>query len=255
MAGLESGTHDTDVTGAVEGVVTTAISHLDQVLLDGLAGELGGVDEVGGTELTGPGLLAVVDIDGNDHAGLVLNGTLHDGQTDTAGTEDSHVGAPLHLGGHHGGTVAGGDTTAEQAGPVGGDLGGDGDDGDIGDDGILGEGGGTHEVQDVLAAGLETRSAVGHHTLTLGSSDLAAQVGLAGLAELALTAFRGAAEGQPMIFRDHTVRTNILESDDVVAGLDRSHTFADGLDDTGTLVTQDDGESTLGILAGERVGI
>jgi hypothetical protein len=58
-----------------------------------------------------------------------------------------------------------------------------------------------------------------------------------------------------MIPAGQTIRTNILQSDDVVAGLDRSHTLADGLDDTGTLVSQDDGESTLGILAGERVGI
>lgn len=195
MAGLEGSAHNTNVTGAVEGVVATTIGHLDQVLLDGLARELGGVDEVGGTELAGPGLLTVVDIDGNDHTGLVLDGTLHDGETDTAGTEDSHIGALLNIGGHHGGTITGSDTAAEQAGPIGGDFGSDGDDGDIGDDGVLGEGRGTHEVQDVLAAGFEAGGTVGHHTLTLGGTDLAAQVGLARLAELALTAF-GGAEGR-----------------------------------------------------------
>jgi hypothetical protein len=46
-------------------------------------------------------------------------------------------------------------------------------------------------VEDVLAAGLEAGGAVGHDTLTLGGADLAAEVGLAGLAELALTAFGG----------------------------------------------------------------
>jgi len=48
---------------------------------------------------------------------------------------------------------------------------------------------------------------------------------------------------------------NILQGNDIIAGLDRSHTLADGLDDTGTLVSEDDGESTLGILAGECIGI
>ena len=48
---------------------------------------------------------------------------------------------------------------------------------------------------------------------------------------------------------------NVLESDDVVADLNGSHTLADGLDNTGTLVTENDGESTLGILAGKSVGI
>ena len=49
-------------------------------------------------------------------------------------------------------------------------------------------------MEDVLAAGLETRSAVGHHTLTLSGTDLAAEVSLARLAELAFPALGGAAE-------------------------------------------------------------
>lgn len=48
---------------------------------------------------------------------------------------------------------------------------------------------------------------------------------------------------------------NVLESDDVVAHVDGGHALADGLDNTGTLVTENNGESTLGILAGESVGI
>jgi hypothetical protein len=41
----------------------------------------------------------------------------------------------------------------------------------------------------------------------------------------------------------------------VVTGLDVGDALANGLDDTGTLVSKDNGESTLGILAGECVGI
>jgi hypothetical protein len=47
-------------------------------------------------------------------------------------------------------------------------------------------------VQQVLATGLEPRSTIGHHTLALCGTDLPAEVGLAGLAELALTALGGA---------------------------------------------------------------
>lgn len=192
MASLESSTHNTNVTGAVKSVVAATIRHLNQVLLDSLALKFGRVDEVGGTELAGPRLLAIIDIDGNDHASLVLDSTLHDGQTNTAHTKDGHVGALLDLGGLDGSTVAGGDTAAQQTGAVGGDLGGHRDDGDVGDDGVLGEGGGTHEVQDVLAASLEAGGTVGHNTPALGGTDLAAEVGLARLAELTLTAFGGA---------------------------------------------------------------
>jgi hypothetical protein len=66
VASLESRSHDVNVTSAVEGVVTATISHLNELLLDGLVLEFHGVDEVGGTELLGPLLLAVVDIDDND---------------------------------------------------------------------------------------------------------------------------------------------------------------------------------------------
>lgn len=41
----------------------------------------------------------------------------------------------------------------------------------------------------------------------------------------------------------------------MVAGLHVGDTLTDGLDDTGTLVSQDDGERALGVLAGQSVGI
>lgn len=41
----------------------------------------------------------------------------------------------------------------------------------------------------------------------------------------------------------------------MVAGLDVGDALADGLDDTGTLVSKDDGESTLGVLSRECVRI
>jgi len=92
-------------------------------------------------------------------------------------------------------------------------------------------------VKQILALALESRGTVGHQTLTLGGSDLAAEVGLSGLAELALLAFGG------------------VESDNVVTRLDVGDALADRLDNTGTLVSKDNGESTLGVLAGESVGI
>lgn len=255
VASLQGSAHDTDVASAVKGVVTATVGHLDQVLLDGLARQLGGVDKVGGTELAGPGFLAVVDINGDDLARLVLDGTLHDGQTDTASTEDSDVGALLDVGGHHRGTVPGGDTAAQQAGSVGGDLGSHSHDRDVGNNRVLGEGRSTHEVEDVLAPRLEARGAVGHDTLTLSGTDLAAEIGLARLAELALTAFGGAVMVSRGDLDAIDRRSNILKSDDVISRLDRSHALANRLDDTGALVSQDDGESTLGVLAGEGVGI
>jgi hypothetical protein len=48
---------------------------------------------------------------------------------------------------------------------------------------------------------------------------------------------------------------NVLERNNVVAGLYICDTLTDGLDDTGTLVTKDNGEGTLGVLSGKCVCI
>jgi hypothetical protein len=195
VASLESRSHNVDVTSAVEGVVTTTISHLNELLLDGLVFELHGVDEVGGTELLSPLLLAVVDVDDNDLGRAVLDTTLDDRKTDTAGTEDSNIGTLLHTtlaGSDNSGTVAGGNTTAEQASAVHRGLVGDLDDRNVGNNSVLGESRGTHEVEEILALALEARGSVGHDTLALSGSDLATKVGLSRLAELALLALGGA---------------------------------------------------------------
>lgn len=276
VAGLEGAAHDVHVTGAVEGVVETAVGHVDESGLDGLAllEVLGRVDEVGGAELLGPLLLSVVDVDNNDLAGTVLDRTLDDTETDAAGAEDGDGGTLLDTalaGGDHGSTVTGGDTAAEQASAVHGGLLGDGDNGDVGNDGVLREGRAAHEVEEVLALALEARGAVGHDTLALSCADGTAEVGLAGLAELALLALSGAVdpvsnrlgytsiapEVRQLLITRRRGRTwaNSLERDDMVALLHVRHTLANALDDTSTLVTGDDGEGTLGVLAAHHVGI
>lgn len=50
-------------------------------------------------------------------------------------------------------------------------------------------------------------------------------------------------------------QVSLLESDDVVAGLHVGNALANRLDDAGTLVTEDNGEGALGVLAGKGVGI
>lgn len=191
MASLQRRTHDTNVTRAVESEVASTVRHLNQLLLDALVLQVRRVDEVRGAELLGPLLLARVQVDNNDLASFSCHSSLHDGETDTAGSEDSNVVALGDLRGLDGGTVTGGDTAAKQTGAVHGGILGDGDDGDVRDDGVLGEGGGAHEVEEILALALESGGAVGHHTSALCRSDLAAEVGLSGLAELALSTLRG----------------------------------------------------------------
>jgi hypothetical protein len=92
-------------------------------------------------------------------------------------------------------------------------------------------------VKNVLATGAESGSAIGHDTFTLGGSNLATKIGLTRLAELALTTFGG------------------VKGNNVIADLDVSDALTNGLDNTSTLVSKNDRESTFGVLTGKSVGI
>jgi len=59
-----------------------------------------------------------------------------------------------------------------------------------GDDRVLAERGAAHEVEKRLSLAGKAGRAVGHHSLALGVPDLAAQIRLGRLAELALAALR-----------------------------------------------------------------
>ena len=50
-------------------------------------------------------------------------------------------------------------------------------------------------------------------------------------------------------------QASLLESDDVVARLHVGDALTNRLDNAGTLVTEDNGEGALGVLAGKGVGI
>lgn len=122
MASLESSTHDADVTSAVKGEVAAAVGELNELVDHGLVSELGGVDEIRRAELSRPLLLVGVDVDDDNLASLVHDGTLNNGETDAAGTKHGNVVALLNVGGDSGGAVSGGDTAAQQAGAVHGSI-------------------------------------------------------------------------------------------------------------------------------------
>lgn len=192
VAGLEGGPHHVDVAGAVEGVVATAVGHVDEFLLDGLLAQLAGVDEVGGPEAAGPLLLLVVDVDHDDAAGAALHRALHHRQPHATRPEDGHVRPLFHLGRHHRRPVPGRDPTTQQARPVHRRFRVDRYHRDVRHHRVLREGRRAHEVQDVLALALEPCRPVRHHSFPLRGPDLATQIRLARLAELAFAAFWGA---------------------------------------------------------------
>ena len=90
---------------------------------------------------------------------------------------------------------------------------------------------------DRLALVGHAAGAVGHQPLPLGRADRGAQVGLAGQAAFALTAFRG------------------VKRDDMVIGLDAGDTGTDFANNSRAFVPKHAGELALAVQAVERVGV
>ena len=223
------------ISSTVKRIVAPAIRHINQFSLDifPLLQILRRVDEVRSTKLLRPLLLRIVDVHDDDLSSSSRSSALNHTQPDTSSAEDGHIGALLDtvLASCDGGSaVAGCDTAAKQARAVHGCLVGDFDAGDIRHDGVLREGRGTHEVEKFLALAFETWCTVWHHAFALCCADFAAEVRLAGFAELALHAFGCARVCQlcfpiPMII-PRWIHENVLEADNSIPGLDIRHALA-----------------------------
>ena len=79
---------------------------------DQIAAYLGWVDHVRHPEALAPLLLAVIDVDADDHVGAREPQSLNHVETNAAKPEYDAFRSGLHLGGVQDGTDAGGDTTA-----------------------------------------------------------------------------------------------------------------------------------------------
>src|SRR5690606_13610417 len=223
VAALQRRAHDLHVADTLERVVHAAVGQLHDHFLDGTV-VIQRVDAVGGAELLGHLEFLGIDVDADDAASLRLDRAQDGGQTHATQTEHGNRRARLDLRVVEYRTHAGGDATAQQTDflqrRVLGDLG----DRDFRQHRVFGEGGGAHVVENGLAAFGETAGAIGHQALALGDPDRLAQVGLAGLTELALAALRG------------------VERNDMIAGFDRGHARAHFLHHRATFVTQNSRE-------------
>jgi hypothetical protein len=103
-------------------------------------------------------------------------------------------------------------------------------------------------MEEVLVLAFKSRRSIRHDTLSLRRSDLAAEVGLARRAELALPTFWHAANYQHLTWITDSC-ANLLKGDDVVSRLDGCNTFADRLYNTSSFMSKDGRKSTLGVLS------
>src|SRR5215831_3476444 len=225
--------------GAVEGVVGAAdlvgaaLGHVDEVR-DQIAADLFRIDEVRHAEALAPLLLAVVDVDADDHVGAGKPQPLDDVEADAAEPEHDALRAGFHLGGIENGADAGGDAAADVTDLVERSVLANLGDRDLGQHREVRECGSAHVMVQLLAVEREARGAVGHDALALRRTDGGAQIGLARQTRRALPAFRR------------------IERNDVIALFHAGDARPHIDDDAGALVAEDGREQSFRIGAGER---
>src|SRR6185437_11052199 len=216
---LERGAHHMDVAYALEGVIHSAVGHIDDDLLYGLVVILG-IDIVGGAQGFGHGPFARIQIDGENSRRLGHDRALHHRQADAAQAEHRNRRTRGHLRRIQHRADAGGDAAAEQAHLLQGCFGIDLGQRNLRQYRVFGERAGPHVMQHRLALERESRRAVRHDALALGDANSLTEIGFPGKAELAGSAFW-------RVQRDH-----------MIAGLDAGHSGADFLDDAAAFVPQ-----------------
>ena len=235
VAALEGLAHHFDIADAFERIIDAAVGHVDDRRHDVFL--VPGIDEVRHAELLRQGAFARIDVDTDDAVRADDTRALYHVEADAAEPENGDVRSRFHLGGIHHRPEAGGHAAADVADLVEGRIFPNLRDGDLRQHREIRERRGAHVVKDGLAVERKARSAVRHQAPALGFPDSAAEVRLAGQAELAL----------PALGR--------IERDHVIARRDRRHPRADFHHDACAFVTHHGGEQSLGIGPGERVRI
>ena len=110
-------------------------------------------------------------------------------------------------------------------------------------------------MKQILTLALESGCSVWHDALALGCSNFPAQICLAGFAEFAFFAFRCAGKFVSLCCERKGRAGYLLESNDVISNLHVRNSFANRLHDTSSLVSENNGESTLGVLSRKCVCI
>src|ERR1700733_1593249 len=236
VAGFQRLTHHSGIASAVEGEIRATIGQRHQ-MLDDIAVDLLGIDEMGHAEASAPLLLGIVEIDADDLVGAHHPRALDHIEANAAETEHHHIGARRDLGGvdhrPNPGSRAAADVAALVERRVLANLGHR----NFRQHGEIREGRAAHIVEDRLALVAEARGAVGHQAFALRGADRGAEVGLLAEAAFALAAF------------------GRVERDHMVAGLDRGNARAHFPDNAGALMAEDRGEDSLAVQAIQRIGV
>src|SRR5690606_12989659 len=166
-----------DIANTLEAMVDTPARHLYDDLLNGFVMVIG-VHEVGGTKLLGEFKFIRIGINGDDAASLGLHRTLYYCQSNTSQSEYGYRIALLHLCRMLHCTQTRRHAATEQAHMFGIRVGINLGKRNFSDSRVFAKGGATHIVIERLAVVAEAGCTIWHHTLTLGSPDGHAEIGL-----------------------------------------------------------------------------
>mmetsp|Transcript_3536 Transcript_3536/g.8437 ORF Transcript_3536/g.8437 Transcript_3536/m.8437 type:complete len:365 (+) Transcript_3536:219-1313(+) len=240
VAALQCGSHDIHISRAVETVVDTPIGHGSGNMFLNRDIKFFWINTIGGAQLFGNFELLGVDIDGDDFGGPGHFGALNDGKANCPKTKHGNGRVRLNLASIPDGSKTRRNSASEEAGLSEVSFLVDFGARNLSDDGVLAHGTASHKVENIFSFRVfESHGSVRHDPLSLGASDLGAEVGLWTLAK---DASRFAALGR--VAWNH-----------VVADFDAGNSLSDRLHNTAGLVSENAGEESFGVVAIESVDI
>merc|ERR1719334_2010444 len=141
----------------------------------------------GGSKIHGHGKLGLVEVDTDDRSGTSGFGTHDHRQTNGAESPNGDGGSLFDAGCVKDGAISGGNATSEKTDLIERRLHVDLSAGNLGDDRVFAERRRAHEMEQRLALATESGGSVGHLARSLRGTNLGAQIGLGGLAKLAIS--------------------------------------------------------------------
>mmetsp|Transcript_9949 Transcript_9949/g.28283 ORF Transcript_9949/g.28283 Transcript_9949/m.28283 type:complete len:249 (-) Transcript_9949:400-1146(-) len=183
MGAFQGGTHHLHISSAVKTVIDSPGSELPgNVLLNRRISKLFGVDEMSRAKLFCHFEFLRVNIDGDDLSGTGMLGTLNDCQTNSAEAEDSHRRVGFHLASVPNSSKSSRNTASKQAHLLEWGIWVDLGTRNLCQNGVFAHGGAAHEMENIFSVlVMESDGTIWHDALSLGRSNLGAEVGLWGL--------------------------------------------------------------------------
>jgi hypothetical protein len=113
MAGLKGSSHNADISGTIEGIITPTVRKVNDIFLDGFADRCW-IDEISCAEFLRPSFFRIVGIHRNNSGSSICDTSLDNTKANAARSKDSTCCSSLNFGGFGGGPKTRRDTASKK---------------------------------------------------------------------------------------------------------------------------------------------